>query len=332
MSIKPSPLQPGQQADACPLVLEPVTQQFVDSLADEPPLQTFLPAEARAILVRAQTAPVGKPRADIEDLDFPVGSASSVPVRIVRPPGVTQALPIVMLFHGGGSILGDKETHDRFMREIAVGAGAAVVFVGYDRVPESRFPVAIEQAYAATRHAVDAAKDLNLDATRLAVLGDSVGGNIAAVVALLAKERRGPKIDLQGLLYPVTDADFTTASYRRFAGGPWLTRSAMVWFWDNYLPDPKQRGDSKATPLNATLDELRNLPDALVIVAEGDVLCDEGEAYARKLSDAGVRVTSVRYNGTIHDFMLLHALADTPAVRGAVTQTVCALRGAFEGR
>lgn len=312
------------------LVLDPVTQQFIDALAGEPPMRTFLPEEARAILVRTQSAPVGKPRAHTEDLAFPVGPTGSVPVRIVRPPGTSQALPIVMLFHGGGSILGDRETHDRFMREIAVGVGAAVIFVGYDRAPESRFPVAIEQAYAATRHAVSEAHALNLDPTRLAVLGDSVGGNIAAVTALLAKARRGPKIDLQVLLYPMTDADFTTASYERFANGPWLTRSAMMWFWDAYLPDPALRTDSRAAPLNADIEELRNLPDALVIVAEGDVLCDEGEAYARRLSDAGVRVTSVRYNGTIHDFMLLHALADTPVARGALAQTICALRAAFE--
>ena len=312
------------------LVLEPITQQFVDSLAGEPPFQGFLPDEARTTLVRAQLGPTGKPRARTEDMVFPVGPTGSVEVRIIRPPDAGRPLPMIMLFHAGGSILGDKETHDRFMREIAVGVGAAVIFVCYGRVPESRFPIAVEQAYAATKYAVDEARALNLDATRLAVLGSSIGGNIAAVVTLMAKERRGPKIDLQVLLYPMTDADFTTGSYRRFADGPWLTRAAMMWFWDAYLPDPGKRRDSKATPLNATLGELRNLPDALVIVAEGDVLCDEGEAYARKLSDAGVRVASVRYNGTIHDFVLLHALADTPAVRSATAQTICALRAAFE--
>ena len=215
------------------------------------------------------------------------------------------------------------------MREIAVGARAAVVFVAYDRAPASRFPIAIEQAYAATRQIVDQAAALRLDPNRLAVMGDSVGGNVAAVVALLAKERRGPRIDLQVLLYPLTDADFDTTTYRRFADGPWVTRAAMRWFWDAYLPDPALRADPHATPLNATLAQLRNLPDALVIVAQADVLRDEGEAYARKLSDAGVRVTSVRYNGTIHDFVLLGALADTPAVRGATAQIIHALRSAL---
>lgn len=311
------------------LVLEPVTQHFIDSLSGQPPMLTFLPEEARALLLNAQAAPIGKPRVRTEDLVLPVGPTGRVSIRIVRPPDRDQALPIVMLFHGGGSILGDRETHDRLMREIAVGAQVAVIFVGYDRAPLCRFPVAIEQAYAATRHVVEAASSLRLDPTRLAVIGDSVGGNIATVVALLAKERRGPRIELQVLLYPVTDADFETGSYRRFANGPWLTRTAMRWFWDAYLPDVALRNDPRAAPLNATLAQLSHLPDALVIVAQGDVLCDEGEAYAQKLSDAGVRVTSVRYNATIHDFVLLHALADTPAVRGAMAQIIHALRSAL---
>ena len=152
---------------------------------------------------------------------------------------------------------------------------------------------------------------------------------MAAAVALMAKERRGPKIAFQALFYPVTDAGFDTPSYARFADGPWLTKLAMEWFWDAYLPDHTARKQPTATPLNASLDELAGLPDALVIVDENDVLRDEGEAYARKLSDAGVRVTSVRYNGTIHDFVMLNALADTPATRGAIAQAVGALRRAL---
>jgi acetyl esterase len=310
--------------------LEPVTQQFIDSLASTPPMQTFLATEARAILARAQLAPVGKPRASIEDLTFPVGPTGAVPVRITRPPRSGQTLPVVMLFHGGSAVVGDKQMYDRLMREIAVGVGVAVIYVDYDKAFNIPFPNAIEQAYAATKYVVDEAHRLDVDASRLAVIGDGVGGNIAAVLALLAKERRGPKIDLQILLYPMTDADFETASYRRYADGPWLTRSAMQWFWDAYVPDHGKRRDSKCTPLNATIEQLRNLPDALVIVAENDVLRDEGEAYARKLSDAGIRVTSVCYNGTIHDFVLLDALADTPAVRSAVAQMITALKSALD--
>ena len=309
--------------------LELHTHQFVDSLAGAPPIYTLSPADARAVLVRAQSIPVGKPSAQIEDMALPVGPTGSVPIRIVRPAGAAEVLPAVMYFHGGGWVLGDRDTHDRLIREIAVGADIAVVFVDYDRSPEARYPVAIEQAYAATCYAADNAASLRIDPSRLAVAGDSVGGNMAAAVSMLAKEHRGPKIAFQVLFYPVTDADFGTPSYTRFAEGPWLTRRAMEWFWDAYLPDPAARKQPTATPLNASLDELEGLPDALVIVDENDVLRDEGEAYARKLSDAGVRVTSVRYNGTIHDFVMLNAIADTPATRGAIAQAVGALRRAL---
>jgi acetyl esterase len=309
--------------------LELHTQQFIDGLAGSPPIYSLSPAEARSVLERAQSIPVGKPSGQIEDTAFPVGPTGSVPVRIVRPAGVAGPLPVVVYVHGGGWILGDRNTHDRVVREIAVGAGAAVVFVDYDRSPEARYPVAIEQAYAATRYVVDQSASLGIDPSRLAVVGDSVGGNMAAALTLMARERRGPKIAFQVLFYPVTDADFDTASYTRFADGPWLTKRAMQWFWDAYLPDPAARKQPTATPLNASLHELAGLPEALVIVDENDVLRDEGEAYAGRLSDAGVRVTSVRYNGTIHDFVMLNALADTPATRGAIAQAVGALKTAL---
>jgi acetyl esterase len=312
--------------DAAQPELEPHTQQFVDSLAGAPPIYTLSPTEARSVLARAQSAPVGKPSAQIEDIAFPVGPTGSVQVRIIRPSGTTEVLPVVVYCHGGGWILGDRDTHDRLVREIAVGVEAAVVFVDYDRSPEACYPVAIEQAYAATCYAVDHSASLRIDPSRLAVAGDSVGGNMAAALTLMAKQRRGPKIAFQVLFYPVTDADFTTPSYTRFADGPWLTKRAMEWFWDAYLPDPAARRQATATPLNASLDQLAGLPEALVVVDENDVLRDEGEAYARKLSNAGVRVTSTRYNGTIHDFVMLNALADTPATRGAIAQAIGALK------
>jgi len=315
--------------DADQPTLELHTQQFVDSLTGAPPIYTLSLADARSVLMQVQSIPVGKPTAKIEDTAFPVGPTGSVPVRIVRPAGTADVLPAVIYIHGGGWILGDRNTHDRLVREIAVGTGAAVVFVDYDRSPEARYPVAIEQAYAATRYVVDHGADLRIDASRLAVAGDSVGGNMAAALTLMARQRRGPKIVFQVLFYPVTDADFETASYTRFADGPWLTKRAMRWFWDAYLPDVTARKQPTATPLNASLDELAGLPEALVVVDENDVLRDEGEAYARRLSDAGVRVTSTRYNGTIHDFAMLNALADTPATRGAIAQAVGALKMAL---
>jgi acetyl esterase len=234
-----------------------------------------------------------------------------------------------MWFHGGGWVLGDRDTHDRLIREIANGTGAAVVFVDYDRSPEARYPVAIEQDYAATKYVAEHGSELGLDSSRIALAGESVGGNMVAVVALLAKERGGPKVVFQLLYYPVTDASFSERSYEEFANGPWLTKPSMAWFWDAYLPDLEARGAVTASPLNATLEQMQGLPEALIIVDENDILRDEGEAYARKLSQAGVRVTSSRYNGTIHDFVLLNPLAQTPAVRGAIQQGIDALKGAL---
>jgi acetyl esterase len=311
-------------------VLEPRTQAFIDSLAAAggPPLYTLSPDVARAVLVKVQEVAVEKPAAMIEDTTFPVGPTGSVRIRIVRPEA-KGVLPVVFHIHGGGWILGDKNTHDRLTRELAVGANAAVFFVDYDRSPEAHYPTAIEQAYAAVLYVVEHARELKVDASHLAVFGDSVGGNMSGALMLMVKERRGPRFALQVLFYPVTDANFETGSYQQFADGPWLTRKAMQWFWDAYLPDAEARKRPTATPLNATIEQLQGLPDALLAVDENDVLRDEGEAYARKLSQAGVRVTSVRYNGTIHDFALLNPIAGTPAVRAAIAQATAAMRSAL---
>ena len=313
------------------IILEPATQKFIDGLvaAGGPPLYTLSADDARKVLTTVQTAPVSKLPASIEDTTFPVGPTGNVPIRIVRPQDAKGVLPVVIHIHGGGWILGDKNTHDRVTREIAVGSNATVVFVDYDRSPEAKYPVAIEQAYAATKYVAEHGKELNVDSSRLAILGDSVGGNMAAAVTLMAKERGGPKISFQVLFYPVTDANFETESYKTFADGPWLTKKAMQWFWDAYLPDASKRKEITATPLNASLDQLKGLPDALTVVDENDVLRDEGEAYARKLAQVGVRVTSVRYNGTIHDFVLLNPIANTPAVRGALQEATNALKAAL---
>jgi acetyl esterase len=312
-------------------VLEPKTQAFIDSLsaAGGPPIYTLTPEVARAVLANAQEVAVDRPPASIEDTTFPVGPTGTVRIRIVRPPQATGPLPVIFHIHGGGWILGDKDTHDRLTRELAVGANAAVVFVDYDRSPEARYPTAIEQAYASILYVVEHAQALKVDATRLALFGDSVGGNMSAALTLMAKERRGPRFTLQVLFYPVTNANLDTGSYNTFANGPWLTKKAMQWFWDAYLPDASARSQPTASPLNATVEQLKGLPEAFVAVDENDVLRDEGEAYARKLSQAGVRVTSVRYNGTIHDFALLNAISDTPAVRAAVAQATSALRTAL---
>jgi acetyl esterase len=312
-------------------VLEPITQKLIDGLAAAggPPIYTLTPQAARDLLTRVQETPVKKAPASIEDTTFPVGPTGTTRIRIVRPDGAKGVTPVVMWFHGGGWILGDKDTHDRLVREFASGTGATVIFVDYDRAPEARYPVAIEQAYGATKYVAEHARELGVDASRLAIAGDSVGGNMTAVVALMAKERKGPQIVFQLLYYPVTDASLSEPSYAEFRDGPWLSKPEMAWFWDAYLPDRAARAAITASPLNATVEELRGLPDALIIVDENDILRDEGEAYARKLSQAGVRVTSTRYNGTIHDFVMLNALADTPAVRAAILQGVDALKAAL---
>lgn len=323
-------------AFAAGAALETNTEQFIQALAAKggPPIYKLSVEEARKVLDGAQSGQVKKLPAQIEDRTLPVrtpgetslrddqtiaaGPAGNIGVRIVRPKDGDGPLPVIMYFHGGGWILGNENTHDRLIREIANGTKAAIVFVKYTPSPEAKYPTAIEQAYAATKYIAEHGKNLNLDSSRLAVVGDSVGGNMAAVVALLAKERGGPKIDYQVLFYPVTDANFDTSSYREFANGPWLTKPAMEWFWNAYAPDVATRKKPTASPLQASIGQLKGLPPALVITDENDVLRDEGEAYAHKLSQAGVSVTAVRYLGTIHDFVMLDAVTDTPAARSAI--------------
>lgn len=311
--------------------LEPATQCFIDGLRTSGafPLGGRSANGVRTALSVLQSKPIGRPNASVEDLVFPVGPKGAVHVRIVRPKDASETMPVVMFFHGGGWVAGDIDTHDRLIREIAIAARAAVIFVAFSRAPEVQFPLALEEAYAATTYVVNHADSLNLDRTRLAVAGDGAGGNMAAAIAIMCKQRRGPKIVFQVLFYPATAVDFETASYQSWCNGPWLTKQDMEWFWNAYIPDPRDRADAKATPLNASLDQLRGLPDALLITAEIDVLRDEGEAYARKLSEASVRTTCIRYLGTIHDFVMLNALADTPAARAAVGQAIAALRYAL---
>ena len=311
-------------------LLEALTQQFVDSIADGQIPRELSPEDARRFLRDIQSGVIGKPAARIEDMVVPTDRTGSVPIRVVRPEGASEPLPVLVYVHGGGWIFGDKETHDRLIREIAVGAHVAVFFVEYDRSPETKFPVAIEQVYAVSKYLVERGGHFGFDPTHLAVAGDGVGGTIAAAVTLLAKERRGPKIDAQVLFYPAVASVFDTGSYALFANGPWLTRQAMESFWNAYLPDVAMREQITAAPLNASIDKLTGLPDTLLIVAESDVLRDEGERYARNLARAGVRVTSTRYNDTIHDFVMLNALADTPATRSAIAQTNAFLRSILE--
>lgn len=315
---------------AQPANLDAVNRGFVEAVtkAGGAPIYTLSPEAARNVLSGAQAGPVARPNADIQDATFPVGPLGSVNVRIVRPQGVSAPLPVVMYFHGGGWVLGGKDTHDRLIREIAVGAHVAVVFVDYRRSPEVTYPVPNEEAYAATRYVAENGRALNLDASRIAVAGDSAGGNMAAAVTLMAKDRNGPKISHQLLFYPVTDDISQNGSYQAFGEGPWLTTKAMEYFLAAHYP-AAARNEVLAFPLKASVEQLKGLPSATVIVAENDLLRDEGEAYARKLEQAGVSVTSTRYNGVIHDFVMLNGVANSPATRAAIAQGNAALRQAF---
>ncbi|PXF30215.1 alpha/beta hydrolase [Pokkaliibacter plantistimulans] len=320
-------LSTGLGAASCVLAadkptVEHQTQAFLDVLAKGggKPLEQLTPMEARAVLTGAQkSVEVDMSGISTEEKSIEV-NGKSIALTIVRPQGVTGTLPVFMFFHGGGWVLGDYPTHARLIRDLVVNSGAVAVYVNYTPSPEAQYPTAINQAYAATAWVAAHGAELGVDGTRLAVAGNSVGGNMAAVVSLMAKDKGTPAIRFQALLWPVTDAGMDTPSYKEFAQGYFLTKPMMKWFWDNYTTDKKQRAQITASPLRASLAELKGLPPALVITAADDVLRDEGEAYAHKLDQAGVAVTATRYNGMIHDFGLLNPLATLPSTQSAMLQ------------
>ena len=314
-------------------VLEPAAQKFVEATAKPPYLFDLGPTKGRTVVDQVQSGEgVTLPDVDVEDATVPGGPSGTVSVRILRPKGATGKLPAIVYIHGAGWVFGNNHTHDRLIREIAAGTGAAVVFPNYSLSPEARYPVAIEENYAVAKWIADHGADKNLDGTRIAVAGDSVGGNMAAALTLMAKERKGPALAAQVLFYPVTDASFDTASYRQFATGYFLRRDAMQWFWNQDTTKAADRAQITASPLHATTWQLAGLPQALVITGEADVLRDEGEAYANKLRSAGVAVTAVRYQGITHDFVMLNALRGTQAAQGAITQATGFLKEALQGK
>jgi acetyl esterase len=313
-------------SDTARPVLEPAAAAFTEATANPPYLFDLGPAEGRKAVDEVQSGEIGKPEIAEEWVTVQGGPTGSVRARIVRPADAEGPLPVIIYIHGAGWVFGNAHTHDRLVRELAVGARAAVVFPEYGLSPEARYPVAIEQNYAVAQWVVQQGASKALDASRVAVAGDSVGGNMAAALTLMAKERGDVALAQQVLFYPVTDAAFDTPSYRRFAEGYFLRRDGMQWFWDQYTTDDNQRAEITASPLRATTDQLRGLPPALIITAEADVLRDEGEAYANKLRQAGVPVTAVRYQGIIHDFVMLNALRGTHAADAAINQAIATLR------
>jgi acetyl esterase/lipase len=309
--------------------LEQSARELTEAIAKGPPLSRVSLADARKAVEAAQSAPIRMP--DIGESRVTLSSAfGDFEVRIVRPPGPAGPLPVILYLHGGGWILGSWITHDLLTRRLAVGANAAVAFVEYSHAPEAKYPAQIEQCYAAARWIIEQGAGGGFDATRIAVAGDSAGGNMSTVLALMAKRRGDVRFVHQSLYYPMTDAlAEDSESLRTFKDGPYGSAEGLLWFWSSYLPDDESRSDIFVSPLQATLSDLDGLPPALVIVDENDVLRDQGEAYANKLRDAGVPTTSVRFNGTIHDFMRLNALRDSESTRAAIGLAVGALRRAF---
>lgn len=315
-----------------PNLAKPVAD-FVKSLekSGAKPLYELIPQEARGVLLEVQKNEGAKPEAKINEIDVPLENGREMKVLIVRPTDVDDTLPIIFYIHGGGWVMGNEVTHDRLIRRLADEVPAAVVFPVYTPSPEAQYPQTTNDLFMGLNYISEYGAKYNLDATRLIVAGDSVGGNMAAVMALMAKNNKNlPNIDFQLLFYPVTDASFDTESYHEFAEGPWLTKKAMIWFWKQYAPDESKREEIYACPLRATTEELAGLPPALVITDENDVLRDEGEAYAQKLSDAGVQVGAVRVNGTIHDFVMLNALADTIPTKIAIELAVRVLQDVLD--
>ncbi|WP_409076290.1 alpha/beta hydrolase (plasmid) [Pantoea sp. C3] len=292
------------------------------------PIEQLSPKDARAVLTGAQEGVV-LPPAEISEKTINV-LGKPLKLTIVKPANIKGILPVFMFFHGGGWVLGDFPTHERLVRDLVNESGAAAVFVNYDPSPEAHYPVAITQAYEATKWVAEHGAEIGVDGKRLALVGNSVGGNMVAAVALQAKQFKTPAIRYDVMFWPVTDARFDDASYEQFAEGHFLTKNMMKWFWDSYTTSETDRNNILASPLRATTDQLKGLPPTLIQTAELDVLRDEGEAFGRKLDAAGVLVTVTRYNGMIHDYGLLNALSKEPTVRTAISQASSELKQHLE--
>lgn len=308
--------------------------KFVESIekSGAKPLYELSPHEAREVLLSAQETKEETTDVDVTEINAPLGGGRNMSVQIIKPLKAPVTLPIIYYIHGGGWVMGNEKTHARLTRELALKTNAAVVFPIYENSPEAQYPQTTTDLFAVLQYVAEHAAAYGLDAERLAVAGDSVGGNMALVMAMMARENKSPKIIFQLLLYPVAGANFETDSYKTFAEGPWLTKKAMKWFWDQYAPNENNRTEVSASPINATPKDLSALPPALVITDENDVLRDEGEALAQKLNNAGTPTASVRINGTIHDFLMLNALANSAPTKAALWLVSGALKAYFEDR
>jgi acetyl esterase len=303
-------------------------RQFLKQLNNSgmPPLETMSAVDARKVLFDAQAAV----EVDISGIEVSGKTIShngyTVALNIVRPLYRREILPAFLFIHGGGWVLGDFPTHQRMVRDLVVLSEAVAIFVNYTPTPDAAYPQAINEIYAVTQWVAEHGNEINVDGKRLALVGNSVGGNMTAVTTLKAKENGGPEIKLQILMWPIVDSNFETESFHLFGKDRFLTIPLMKWMYDMYIKDPEKRKDIYASPLQASIDQLKGLPPALIQVAENDVLRDGGEEYGRKLDEAGVKVTAIRYNGMIHDFGLLNALAEVPAVRSLFVHAAAELK------
>ena len=282
------------------------------------PLYKLTPQQARDFLEDLQAQTYEEIPAEVKDLTIYTDVAGDVKIRTVRPAGNNDILPAIIYIHGGGWVIGSKNSFDMLIRKIAIHTNSVVIFPEYSLSPEARFPKALEEIYAVLKYIYEEHKEFNIDKKRIAIAGDSAGGNMATATAIKAKNDGDIKLVFECLFYPVTNADMDTHSYDQFRDGPWLSKKAMEWFWDAYAPDKSIRDDLYISPLQAEETQLAGLPKTLIITAENDVLRDEGEAFARKLDSAGVDVLNVRINGTIHDFLMLNALSNTEPAKGAL--------------
>lgn len=295
-------------------------KEFLNELSqrNEQPLYEMAPEQARDFLSSIQQESKHEISAEVEDTIVMTPEMDNVDVRIVRPKNKdNEVLPAILYIHGGGWVMGGKDTHDYLIKKLSLCSNAAVIFPDYELSPEARYPKAIDQCYSVLKYISNHPDEFNIDSDKIIVAGDSAGANMAAAIALRAKLENGPKIYYQMLLYPVTSAKMNTKSYSDFKDGPWLSKKSMEWFWDMYAPEKERREEIYASVLNASLDELSGLPAALILTNQNDVLRDEGELYAQKLMDAGVKVASVRINGVIHDSMMLNAINLDTSVQAA---------------
>lgn len=300
--------------------LEQAAEEVSDANSTPPLIFELPPNEGRHILDTAQNTPVFKCPATISTILVNTGRWGKVKLHKITPENITGTPNVIFYIHGAGWVFGNLHTHDKLVRELGSRTNSVVFFPEYSLSPEAKYPTALEQCYFILCALPNLARRMKvrLNLNTLTVAGDSVGGNMATVMTLLSKYRNGPKIHKQLLYYPVTNACFDTCSYNEFAVGYYLYKAGMEWFWDQYTSSSKDREQVTASPLRAAIEQLQGLPDAMILNGEADVLRDEGEAYARKLREAGVEVTAIRIQAIIHDFVILNSLDQTNACRAAM--------------